>query len=266
MIPLRDILPTRKRAWVTWGLILANSLVWLFEVLLGFRGLQDEFVAQWGMTPLRFFVEPSVQVWFTPLTSMFIHGGWLHVVGNMWFLWIFGDNVEDAFGHLGFAVFYLFGGLGAASLQFAFTTGSDIPMVGASGAIAAILAAYMSLYPFARIQTLLFFFVFVRIVEIPAFLFIFIWFLFQLLSGCTSIGAVTGTAWWAHIGGFIAGWLIARWWKSRRASRGDALPASGGSRFHFHVHRPRSRPGPDDLMPPGGADDDASNGGRRGDA
>jgi membrane associated rhomboid family serine protease len=250
MIPLRDILPTRRRPWVTYVLIALNSIVWLVEVAHGAR--MDEFVMRWGMTPARFFEEPGLQVFLTPFTSMFLHGGWLHVIGNMWFLWIFGDNVEDAFGRGRFVAFYLLGGLAAAFLQFALTMKSPVPMVGASGAIAAVLAAYVCFFPHARVQTLLFFFIFIRIIEIPAFLFIFIWFGFQLLSGCSSLAvAHSGTAWWAHIGGFLAGYLIARWWKGRLGSTGRQLPSTSGGLFTFHVRRRGDRvPPPDDLMPP----------------
>jgi membrane associated rhomboid family serine protease len=250
MIPLRDILPTQRRPLVTYTLIGLNSTVWIVQVILGDRG--DAFIAQWGMTPARFLAEPGPQVFLTPITSMFMHGGWLHIIGNMWFLWIFGDNVEDVLGRWRFVLFYLMGGLAAALLQFGLTMKSPVPMVGASGAIAAVLAAYMCFFPFARVQTLLFFFIFIRIVEIPAFLFIFVWFGFQLLSGCSSLAvAHTSTAWWAHIGGFLAGYFIARWWKGRIARRGRELPRTGGGLFTFHVHRRGGRVPPrDDLMPP----------------
>jgi membrane associated rhomboid family serine protease len=252
MIPLRDILPTRSRPYVTYVLIGVNSVVWIFQVLHGAR--MDELVSRWGMTPARFFVEPSLQVFLTPFTSMFMHGGWLHVIGNMWFLWIFGDNVEDAFGKVRFVAFYLVGGLAAAFMQFGLSMSSPVPMVGASGAIAAVLAAYMCFYPFARVQTLIWFLIFVRIVEIPAFLFIFVWFAFQLLSGCSALAiAHSGTAWWAHIGGFLAGYFMARWWKGRLPGRGRELPRSSGGLFTFHVHGRGGRvPPPDDLMPPRG--------------
>lgn len=250
MIPLRDILPTRRRPYVTYTLIGLNSIVWLVQVLQGAH--LDEFILTWGMTPARFFLDPGWQVWVTPLTSMFLHGGWMHVIGNMWFLWIFGDNVEDAFGHVGFLGFYLMGGLAAALLQFLFTMGSTIPMVGASGAIAAVLAGYMCFYPHARVLTLLFIFIFIRIIEVPAFLFIFVWFGFQLLSGCSSLaGMGAGTAWWAHIGGFIAGFAVARFVKKRILRRGRNLPEADGGMFTFHVRRPGRRPlDDDDLMPP----------------
>ncbi len=252
MIPLRDILPARRRPFVTYALIAANCLVWLVQVLAGGEGMRG-IIETWGMTPLRFVTEPGSNVWVTPFTSMFLHGGWMHVIGNMWFLWIFGDNVEDAFGHVGFFVFYLVGGLAAALLQFTLTASSNVPMVGASGAIAAVLAAYMCFFPLARVQTLLFFFIFIRIIEVPAFLFIFVWFGLQLLSGCSSLALMSsgGTAWWAHIGGFVAGYVIARIVKKKILVMGRNLPSGRGGMFTFHAYRPGRRPPrEDDLMPP----------------
>jgi len=254
MIPLRDILPTRRRPVVTWAIISLNAAVWIVEVF--HPSGTEAVVERWGMTPALFFTEPGPRTFLTPFTSMFMHGGWLHVIGNMWFLWIFGDNVEDAFGRVRFAAFYVVGGLAAALLQFAVSMGSGVPMVGASGAIASVLAAYLCFYPHARVQTLIFLFFLIRIVEIPAFIFIFAWFGFQLLSGCTSLAVQTGTAWWAHIGGFVVGYLVARWWRGRLAREGRSLPATTGGLFTFHVHRRGDRiPPPDDLMPPGGGRD-----------
>jgi membrane associated rhomboid family serine protease len=252
MIPLRDILPTSRRPYVTYTIIGINVAMWIVE--LGQGAEMRAFIETWGMTPARFFGDGGMQVWLTPLTSMFLHGGWMHIIGNMWFLWIFGDNVEDVLGHAGFAAFYVVGGLGAAFLQFVLTLGSGIPMVGASGAIASVLAGYMSFFPYARVQTVLILFIFIRIIEVPAFLFIFVWFGFQLLSGCSSIGMQgAGTAWWAHIGGFIVGFLIALSYKKWMLRRGRNLPGQRGGLFTFHMHHPRRRPPrEDDLMPPRG--------------
>ncbi len=153
-------------------------------------------------------------------TSMFLHGGWLHLIGNMWYLWIFGDNVEDTFGHFGFLIFYMVAGIGAGTLHTILNSFSAIPTVGASGAIAGVLGAYMLLYPFARVLTLIPILFFVQIIEIPALLVLGFWFLMQFLSGAGSL-AVTdptggGVAWWAHIGGFVLGICLIPVFRKRR--------------------------------------------------
>ncbi len=201
---------------VVMAVIACNAAVWFLELLQG-REL-NEFILTWGFVPLRMMLEgDDPERWLTPLTSMFMHGGWLHIIGNMWFLWIFGDNVEDAFGHVGFLFFYLLCGLSAALLQFALSMNSPIPMVGASGAISGVIGAYACFFPRARVVTLIPIFIFIQFVEVPAVLFVFFWFLFQLISGCATIGleAAGGVAVWAHIGGFIAGVAAACLWKKR---------------------------------------------------
>lgn len=220
MIPLKDILPSRRMPAVVIGIIAVNVGVWFIELSQGINF--NDFIFTWGFIPRRMFVDDDPQRWMTIVTSMFMHGGWMHIIGNMWFLWIFGDNVEDVFGHFGFVLFYLACGLGAAILQFLFSVNSTVPMVGASGAVSGVLGAYACFFPNARIIALIPIFFFLQIAEIPAIIFIFIWFAFQLLSGCTSIGlgAVGGVAWWAHIGGFGAGWFIAKWWKKRLTGGG----------------------------------------------
>jgi membrane associated rhomboid family serine protease len=153
MIPLKDILPSKSMPAIVFLLIAANAGVWVIELLQG-RHL-NEFVMTWGFTPLRMLAAQEDPVkWVTPLSSMFMHGGWLHIIGNMWFLWIFGDNVEDAFGHAGFIAFYLACGLGAAAMQFLLSMNSPVPMVGASGAISGVLGAYACFFPRARIVAL----------------------------------------------------------------------------------------------------------------
>jgi len=144
--------------------------------------------------------------WFMPLTSMFLHGGWLHLIGNMWFLWIFGNNVEDSMGHWRFAVFYLVCGLAASALQVLSDPDSGVPVVGASGAIGGVMGAYVVLYPRVRVHMLLFFGFFFYRTVVPAFFMLGYWFLIQLLGGYASLGGGgVGTAFWAHIGGFAAG-------------------------------------------------------------
>lgn len=212
MIPLRDSIPSEKFPVMTFAIIAANVLVWFYEVSLGAR--LDRFVLEYGLIPLRFVAFNKFQGGFldnalVPMfCSIFMHGGWLHVIGNMWFLWIFGDNVEDRLGHFKYLVFYLLCGFGAALLHIISDPASKVPMVGASGAISGVLGAYLISYPHARIHTLLIIVIFIQFVEIPAFLFIILWFVFQFLSGASQIGAqhdIGGVAYWAHMGGFIVG-------------------------------------------------------------
>jgi len=235
MIPLKDNLPRRSMPVMVILIIAANAGVWVLELLQG--GQLNDFIMTWGFTPLRIMTSDSPLKWLTPLSSMFMHGGWLHIIGNMWFLWIFGDNVEDAFGHAWFVLFYLVCGLCAAALQFLISMSSPLPMVGASGAISGILGAYACFYPRARIVALVPIFVFIRFFELPAILFIVLWFLLQLLSGCASIGTGTagmgGVAFWAHVGGFVAGWLIAFVWKIILRSRGKDIHTVTDNMFTF---------------------------------
>jgi membrane associated rhomboid family serine protease len=198
MIPLRDIVPSRTTPIVTISLIVANVLVFLYELTLG-RAVND-FTLYFGLVPAAFS-------WVAVLTSMFLHGGLFHVAGNMLYLWIFGDNVEDRMGHGRFLVFYLLCGTAAALAQTITAPDSVVPMIGASGAIAGVMGAYFVLYPKSRIVTLIPLFFFFRIIEVPAIFFLGIWFVMQFLSGVGSIGnaATGGVAFWAHIGGFLAG-------------------------------------------------------------
>src|SRR5882762_6040919 len=198
MIPLRDIIPSRTTPVVTISLIAVNVLVFLYELALG-RGV-DAFTLYWGLVPAAFS-------WVTVLTSMFLHGGIMHVAGNMLYLWIFGDNVEDRMGHGRFLVFYLLCGIAAALAQTIAAPDSVVPMVGASGAIAGVMGAYFVLYPKSRIVTLVPLFFFFQIIEVPAIFFLGIWFAMQFLSGVGSIvsAAQGGVAFWAHVAGFLAG-------------------------------------------------------------
>jgi membrane associated rhomboid family serine protease len=205
MIPLRDVIPSRTRPVVTMTLIALNVAAFLYEQSMPPR-LLEQFVFTWGLVPAQFAV-------LNVFTSMFLHGGWMHLLGNMLFLWIFGDNVEDRMGHGRFLVFYLLCGTVAAMLQVAFSPGSRIPMVGASGAIAGVLGAYLVLFPRSRILTLVPIFIFIQIIEVPAIIFLGLWFALQLFSGVGTLGQsadVGGVAFWAHAGGFAAG-MIAVW-------------------------------------------------------
>jgi len=202
MIPLRDVIPSRTTPYVTISLIVVNVLVFLYEFSLADR--VNEFIIAFGLIPAAFS-------WATLLTSMFLHGGFLHVAGNMLYLWIFGDNVEDRFGHGRFLVFYLLCGSVAALAQTIMSPDSVIPMVGASGAIAGVMGAYFVMYPHSRIVTLLPIFIFIQLIEVPAIFFLGIWFLMQFLSGVGSIATAAsrepagGVAFWAHVAGFAAG-------------------------------------------------------------
>jgi membrane associated rhomboid family serine protease len=175
---------------------------------------RDFFVIRFGLIPAEFWrgedLPPGVPfpIWLTIFTSMFLHGGLLHILGNMLYLWIFGDNVEGALGHLKFLIFYLAAGVGAAFLQLVASPHSTAPMVGASGAISGVMGAYFVLFPWSRILTLVPFFFFLHFVEVPAFLFLGFWFLLQFFSGIVDLSALGGVAWFAHIGGFLTGVLL----------------------------------------------------------
>jgi membrane associated rhomboid family serine protease len=201
MIPLRDVIPSRTTPYVTFLLIGLNTLVFMYQFSLG--ETIEEFILYFGLIPAAFS-------WVAVLTSMFLHGGLLHFGGNMLYLWIFGDNVEDRMGHGRFLVFYLLCGTAAALAQTIVNPDSVVPMVGASGAIAGVMGAYFVLYPRSRIVTLLPLFFFFQIVEVPAIFFLGFWFLLQLLSGVGSMATATGSetggiAFWAHAAGFLAG-------------------------------------------------------------
>ena len=202
--PLRDTQPSYSKPIVTALLIVINVLVFLFEFSLDDYS-RNAFIAYYGLVPDRFAI---VNV----LTSMFLHGGWLHILGNMWFLWIFGDNIVDILGHGKFLVFYLVCGAVAAMAQVLLNPFSRVPMVGASGAIAGVMGSYMVKFPHARIETFVFIFVFLTRFDVPAWLMLIYWFATQLFSGVGSIGDTTanagGTAFFAHIGGFVSGIVL----------------------------------------------------------
>ncbi len=213
MIPLKDNIPSRRFSFINYLLIAINTAVFILELKVASYGLLENFIFNYGIVPKRFFSIFPVD-WHTIFSAMFLHGGWMHFLGNMLFLYIFGDNVEDKLGHIIYLIFYIFCGIVAAILQIVFSFNSSVPMIGASGAIGGVLGAYFLLYPNARILTLVFFGFFSRIVAIPAFFYLGFWFIMQLMSGTFSLTAGTnqagGIAFWAHIGGFLAGvfWIL----------------------------------------------------------
>lgn len=225
MFPISDDNPRRATPIVTWTIIGVCVLVFLWQISLG----DDEgqiAVFEFGMIPARLFGEAElgpefayVPPWATVFTSMFMHGGFMHLALNMLFLWIFGDNVEDRLGRGLFLVFYLVGGVAAALTQWAIDPASEVPLVGASGAIAAVLGAYLVLFPHARVLSLVLVGFFYQLVAVPAVIVLGFWFLLQLLNGVVSLGmpvAGGGVAFFAHIGGFVAGVVLALPFRGRR--------------------------------------------------
>lgn len=214
MIPIRDENPTRSTPFVTIGLIAANVLVFALQMLQPLESQQD-FVFAWGAIPrditLGWDLLPAIPIaWVTLFTSMFMHGGLMHLGGNMLYLWIFGNNIEDRLGHVWFLFFYVIGGLVAAMSHVLFDPSSEIPMVGASGAISAVLGAYMLAYPKARVVVLLWIVFLVRFIRVPAILMLGVWFVMQLSGFFNDMSREGGgVAWLAHIGGFVAGIVLA---------------------------------------------------------
>lgn len=240
MFPLRDNIPSRTTPYVNYAMMAICTLVWLSQVMLPDG---EGMIERWGMIPQRVHrpdepvvVSAPVAVQtpagvrvvtreqtlansvvppiFTLLTCVFLHGGWLHFVGNMWFLFIFGDNVEDRMGHWGYALFYLAAGVAASLAHLAFNSNSPIPTIGASGAIAGVMGAYFVLYPKAQVMTLIVLFIFIDVIVLPAPLFLGIWLAMQVfnvfdLAGTLAGAPSSGVAWWAHIGGFLAGMAVA---------------------------------------------------------
>ncbi len=216
MIPLRDTNPTQGTPVVNYAIIVICTLAFLYELALGHA--LEAFLFEYGLVPVR-YSDIAVARHFSTLeqllpffTSMFLHGGWMHLIGNMWVLYIFGDNLESDMGRVKYLFFYIFCGLIAALIHLVTNYESRLPTVGASGAIAGVMGAYLVLYPRAKVLTLVPIFFFLQLIEVPAFVFLGLWFLLQFLSGAGSLaqqGAdVGGVAWWAHIGGFIAGVVL----------------------------------------------------------
>ncbi|MEO0026588.1 MAG: rhomboid family intramembrane serine protease [candidate division WOR-3 bacterium] len=205
MIPLYDDIRSSRRPWVNYLLISACSAVWIAQFTRSPEQF-DAIILKYGMVPVRIIQGQGL---LTLLSSMFMHGGWFHFLGNMLYLWIFGDNVEDAFGHFFYLIVYLVSGIAGSLLQVLVAPYSRIPTIGASGAISGVMGAYFVLFPRARVLTLVPFFFFMRLIYIPASILLGFWILFQLLYGCSSApGTGGGIAYFVHIGGFIAGVLF----------------------------------------------------------
>jgi membrane associated rhomboid family serine protease len=212
MIPLRALLRRTSTPAMTLAIIALNILCFLVEIAQP-AYLQSSFIQHYALVPDRFHLTALV-------TSMFLHGGWFHLIGNMWFFWVFGSHIEDALGSAKFVAFYLICGIVSAVVQLVLNLGSPIPTLGASGAIAGIMGAFLVLYPRVRVVTLIFIIFFITTFDIPAAFMLLYWFAIQLVSGLSSAGSFTdsgGVAWFAHVGGFLAGVLMVRFFfQSRR--------------------------------------------------
>lgn len=215
MIPIRDRNPSGTFPYVTIGIIVVNIFIFLYELSLGPD--LGVFLHQYGVVPAKitYYYRTSdltlIDTFFPFLSSTFLHGGFIHLIGNMWFLWIFGDNIEDKLGHVKYFVFYILCGIIASSAHVFFNSQSENPCIGASGAIAAVLGAYMVTFPRARVVTIVPIFFFLQIIELPAVVVLGFWILIQFFSGAVSLTASTSggsIAWWAHVGGFTSGIIL----------------------------------------------------------
>ncbi|NPV28433.1 MAG: rhomboid family intramembrane serine protease [Firmicutes bacterium] len=221
MIPLRDSTRSRRFPYVNVALIALNILVFFKEITLAEPELNRFFYA-YGVIPARVEALLSAGAPLLPLvlpfiTAMFLHGNWLHIIGNMLYLWVFGDNVEDRLGHLPYLVFYLLVGMLGSIAHIIANPGSQVPIIGASGAIAGVLGAYFLTFPHARILTLVPLFFFITIIEVPALFFLLFWFIIQLLNGFSAAGLnANPVAWWAHVGGFLAGAVLIKFFPDTR--------------------------------------------------
>ena len=202
MFPIRDHNPSGRTPFVTIALVAINILVFLGYFLSTNDYQLNGFFGTWGLVPARVMAGEGLE---TLVTSMFLHGGWGHLAGNMLFLWIFGDNLEEEMGHVGFLVFYLAAGFAAGAAQIAADTGSPVPMIGASGAIAGVMGGYLLLFPRAKVDVLFIFVIFFRIFAIPAWIVLGVWFAMQVFAGSTTPTTGGGVAYWAHAGGFLGG-------------------------------------------------------------
>lgn len=232
-IPIKDDVPTVRKPILTVGLIITNVLVFLWTYAQGFQSFQMTTV-QFGYIPYELVhlteltPELSAPIFLTPFTSMFMHGGWMHLIGNMLFLWIYGNNVEDYFGPVKFILFYLVSGLAAIFLFTLFDPSGNIPLVGASGAIAGVMGAYMVLYPRAKVTVMIILF-FIQFVYLPAKVVLGFWFIYQVFMSLTGNLSGGGVAWAAHVGGFLFGWMLL---KIIIKFRGKGSIPSGGQRIY----------------------------------
>jgi membrane associated rhomboid family serine protease len=219
MFPLYDTVRSRRFPLINVVLILINVLAFLYQIQMDPSALK-EFIFEWGLIPARLAGDPS-SAWMTIFTSMFLHGGWFHIINNMWVLFIFGDNVEARMGGIRYLSFYLLSGVAAVLLQTYVLPSSDVPMIGASGAVAGVLGAYLILFPHSRIASLVPILFIFTIIEIPAVIFLLFWFVSQLYSGLFAIqgGGESGIAWWAHIGGFLFGIIMVFFFRRRTTYR-----------------------------------------------
>ena len=214
MIPLKDTIPSRTFPIITIFLIIINVLIFFFEVSSGPN--LERLLFTYGLIPKRYFLVSHLNRYMPFFTAMFLHGGWVHLLGNMWYLWIFGDNVEDAIGHKNFLLFYIICGIAAGFTHVYAHSSSPLPTIGASGAVSGVMGGYFVLFPYARIITLVPVFFFISIIQIPAIFFLFFWFMIQFFNGTFSIISpytFTGVAWWAHIGGFVWGIVLVLFFK-----------------------------------------------------
>ena len=212
MLPLKDLNPTRRTPYVTYGLIALNIVIFLWEQLFSVADLQNIFL-RLSVVPANVAQDPfAFETMLDFVRSMFFHGGWAHLLGNMLYLWLFGDNIEDRFGAILYVIIYFIGGFAASVAQILVDPNSAIPLIGASGAIAAVLGSYLILFPGVRVRGIIFFGFFTRLAEWPAWAVLGLWFVLQLLNGAASlgvaIGASGGVAFFAHIGGFVMGALL----------------------------------------------------------
>ena len=242
MIPLKDNILYQGFPTVTWTLILLNGIIFLFEISIPKDFMQQLFYL-FGLVPAKYSLPSWASIHGLPfddyrsfVTNMFLHGGWLHIIGNMWFLHLFGSRVEDQMGHIRFLLFYFLSGIAANVINFMVDIHSTIPEFGASGAIAGVMGAYILMFPKARILTLIPIFFFPFFVEISAFFYIGYWFILQLFSGSLSLthsSAQGGVAWWAHIGGFIVGIVLLPFLRKREYSYRRSYP---DETYHYINH------------------------------
>jgi len=234
MIPLRDTIPTHHPPAVTRALILANAIAFVWTLLMSDANL-EQFYYLYGVVPRRFLSPQFARyfpdgAWVTLFSSMFLHGGFLHIISNMWMLYIFGDNVEDRMGGVRFFLFYVLCGLGAMGLHILTNAGSTVPTIGASGAIAGVLGAYLRMYPHSTVLTFIPIVFFIPIIPVPAVIFLSFWFISQFFNGTLSLlsaGDGGGIAWWAHIGGFVAGMYLSPFFLSQKRVAAIRAHAAG---------------------------------------